>query len=137
MEIRGPLGHTATFVASGDMNTDALQFRFVQQAAGVNNDVFIATTSGSPAIVGVNNDKVTNNQHVRVVYESLTKIRLASSLGAAIWLTTDAAGFAIQYTGQSGAASLGRLITGATSGTPGEMLFHKSPNTNSLAIIQN
>lgn len=136
MELRGPLGATASFVASGDMNTDALQYRFVQQAAGVNDDVFIANTSGSPATVGVNIDKVLNNQHVRVVYDGLTKIRLASSLGAAIWLMTDGAGFGIQYTGQSGAACLGRLITGATSGTPGEMVFKQGPLTSSVAIVQ-
>lgn len=136
MELRGSKGHTATFVASGDMNTDALQFRFVQQAAGVNDDAFIATTSGSPSVVGVNQDKVLDNQHVQVVIDGLTKIRLASSLGAAIWLQTNAAGYAVQYTGASGAACLGRLITGATSGTPGEMLFRPSPLTSSVAVVQ-
>ena len=136
MELRGPLGPAATFTASGNMNTDALQFRFVMQAAGVNEDVYIANTSGSPATVGVNVDKTADNRHVRVIYDGLTKIRLASSLGAAIWLTTDAAGYAIQYTGQSGAACLGRLITGATSGTPGEMIFRPGPLTSSVAVIQ-
>lgn len=136
MELRGDKGTTATFVASGNMNTDALQFRFVQQLAGVNEDVFIATTSGSPAVVGVNQDKVLDNVHVQVVIDGLTKIRLASSLGAAIWMMTDGVGFGIQYTGQSGAACLGRLITGATSGTPGEMLFKQYPLTNSVAVVQ-
>jgi len=135
MELRASKGNAGTFVASGNMNTDALQFRFVQQAAGVNDDVFIATTSGSPNVVGVNQDKVLDNQHVQVVIDGPTKVRLASSLGAALWLTTDAAGFAIQYTGQSGAACLGRLITGATSGTPGEMIFKQSPLTNSVAVV--
>ena len=135
MELRGSKGHAATFVASGDMNTDALQFRFVQQSAGVNDDVYIATTSGSPNVVGVNQDKVLNNQHVDVVLDGLTKVRLASSLGAAVWLTTDGAGYAIQYTGQSGAACLGRLITGATSGTPGEMVFKQGPLTSSVAVV--
>ena len=135
MELRGSLGNVGTFVASGDMNTDALQFRFVQQAAGVNDDVFIATTSGSPAVVGVNNDKVLDNQYVRTVIDGLTKIRLASSLGAAIWLTTNGAGYAIQYTGQSGTACLGRLITGGTSGTPGEMIFRQGPLTSSVAVV--
>lgn len=136
MELRGSKGHAATFVASGNMDTDALQFRFVQQSAGVNDDVYIATTSGSPAVVGVNQDKVLDNRHVQVVFDGLTKIRLASSLGAAIWMTTDGAGFGIQYTGQSGAACLGRLITGATSGTPGEMVFRQGPLTSSVAIVQ-
>ena len=135
MELRGSKGHEATFTASGNMNTDAFQFRFVQQSAGVNEDVYIATTSGSPNVVGVNQDKVLDNQHVQAVIDGLTKIRLASSLGAAIWLTTDAAGYAIQYTGQSGAACLGRLITGATSGTPGEMIFKQGPLTSSVAIV--
>lgn len=135
MELRGP-GVVATFTASGNMNTDALQYRFVQQAAGVNEDVFIATTSGSPAVVGVNVDKALDNDPVRIVVDGLTKVRLASSLGAAIWLTTDAAGYAIQYTGQSGAACLGRLYTGATSGTPGEMIFRHGPLTSSVAIVQ-
>lgn len=136
MELRASLGNVGTFVASGDMNTDALQFRFVQQLAGVNDDVFIATTSGSPAVVGINIDKVLDNQHVRVVIDGASKIRLASSLGAAIWLTTNGTGYAIQYTGQSGAASLGRLITGATSGTPGEMIFRQGPLTSSVAVVQ-
>ena len=135
MELRGH-GVIATFVASGDMNTDALQFRFVRQSAGVDEDVFIADTSGSPAVVGVNQDKVSDNQHVRVAVGQFTKIRLASSLGAAIWLTSDGAGYGIQYTGQSGSACLGRLVTGATSGAPGEMFFVKSPLTSSVAIVQ-
>lgn len=135
MELRASKGNMGTFVASGDMNTDALQFRFVQQSAGINDDVYIATTSGSPNVVGVNQGKVLNNQHVQVVIDGPTKVRLASSLGAAIWLTTNAAGYAIQYTGQSGAACLGRLITGATSGTPGEMIFRPGPLTSSVAIV--
>jgi len=135
MELRGQKGHAATFVASGNLNTDALQFRFVQQAAGVNDDVYLAATSGTPNVVGVNQDKVLDNQHVQVVIDGLTKVRLASSLGAAIWVTTDAAGYAIQYTGQSGAACLGRLITGATSGTPGEMIFKQGPLTSSVALV--
>ena len=135
MELRGSKGHAGTFTASGDMNTDVLQFRFVQQSAGVNEDVYIATTSGSPNVVGVNQDKVLNNQHVQIVFDGLTKIRLASSLGAAIWLATDGAGFAIQYTGQSGTACLGRLITGATSVTPGEMIFQRGPLTSSVAVV--
>lgn len=135
MELRASKGNQGTFVASGDMNTDALQFRFVQQSAGVNEDVYIATTSGSPNAVGVNQDKVLDNRHVQVVLDGLTKIRLASSLGAAVWLTTDGAGYAIQYTGQSGAACLGRLITGATSGTPGEMIFRPGPLTSSVAVV--
>ena len=122
MELRGSLGHTATFVASGDMNTDALQFRFVSQAAGVNEDVFISNTSGTAA-VGVNQDKKLDNQHIQVVIDGLTKIRLASSLGAGIWLATNGAGYGVQYTVSSASVTLGRLITGATSGTPGEMIF--------------
>lgn len=135
MELRGPTVY-ATFVASGNMDTDALQYRFVQQAAGVNEDVYIANTSGSPSVVGVNVDKVANNRLVRVAVDGFSKVRVAGSLGAAIWITTDGAGYAIQYTGQSGTACLGRLITGATSGTPGEMLFLRSPLTSSVAIVQ-
>src|SRR3990167_3389871 len=134
MELRGPQV-VATFTASGNMNTDALQFRFVVQAAGVNEDVYIATTSGSN-IVGINQDKVLDNQHVRVAVDGFSKLRLASSLGAAIWLATDGAGYGIQYTGQSGAACVARLITGATSGTPGEIYFVRSPLTSSVAIVQ-
>ena len=135
MELRGQLGPTGTFTASGNMNTDATQFRFVMQAAGVNEDVYIANTSGSPAVVGVNVGKDADNRHCTVVFDGLTKVRLASSLGASIWLTTDAAGYAIQYTGQSGTACLGRLITGATSGTPGEMIFRQGTLTSSVAIV--
>lgn len=136
MELRGPKV-VATFVASGDMDTDALQFRFVQQAAGVNDDVFIANTSGSPAVIGVNQDKVADNRHVQVAVDGFSKIRVAGSLGAAIWITNDGAGYAIQYTGQSGTACHGRLVTGATSGAPGEMLFVRTPLTSSVTIVQN
>ena len=134
MELRGPQV-VGTFTASGNMNTDALQFRFVMQAAGVNEDVFIANTSGS-VCVGVNVDKAADNRFVRVALDGLTKLRLASSLGANIWLTTDGAGYGIQYTGQSGAACLARLITGATSGTPGEIILRPGPLTSSVAIVQ-
>lgn len=133
MELRGtPI--VGTFTASGNMNTDALQFRFVVQAAGVNDDVYIANTSGS-VCVGVNQDKVSDNQHVRVGVGGFSKIRLASSLGAGIWLTTDGAGYGIQYTAQSGACSMGRLIDGATSGTPGLLLIERSAYTSSAAIV--
>lgn len=135
MELRGP-GVVATFTASGNLNTDALQYRFVVQAAGVNEDVYLAGTSGSPSVVGVNVDKALDNDPVRVVVDGFSKVRLASSLGAGIWITTDGAGYAIQYTGQSGAACLGRLYTGATSGTPGEMIFRHGPLTSSVAIVQ-
>jgi len=134
MELRGPQT-VGTFTASGDMNTDALQFRFVVQAAGVNEDVYVANTSGS-VVLGINVDKQQDNRHVRVAVDGFSKIRLASSLGANIWLTTDGAGYGIQYTGQSGTACNGRLITGATSGAPGEMFFVRSPLTSSVAIVQ-
>lgn len=114
-EVRGSL-QTGTHVASG--NLDGSQFTFVRGLAGVNNDVLtIATTGG--LFVGVLQNKPQNNEHATVGYRGITKVKLASSLGAGIFVMAGNSGWAVQAT--SGAYVAGPLISNGTSGTVAEL----------------
>ena len=116
-EVSGPRD-LVTGVASGSLNfADPAGFRFVKRTG---KDVHLCAVSGEIAF-GVLNSKANDNEHVSVCVAGFTKICLASSLGPDILIATNNTGFAINAS--SGQAVMGRLMTGANSGMPGEMQF--------------
>lgn len=114
-------GRVETRVASGDL--DGSQFTMVRQLG--NADVLTMPTTGAIPF-GVLQDKPKDNEHAGCVVEGITKIRMADSLGANIFVMAGESGFAVQAA--SGQTTAGRLITGATSGALGVMNFETHPS---------
>lgn len=110
-----------TRVASG--NLDGSQFTFVR---GIGQDVLTIAASGQAAL-GVLQNKPRDNEHASVCVLGSTKIYLATSLGSNIFLMTGNSGAGVQAA--SGQVSTGFLITGATSGGIGEMIFNVHPSS--------
>ena len=106
-------------VASGNLDNDP-QYRFLSFTAGGNKDVWLNPTTGS-AVYGVLQNKPRDNDHAAVAILGSTKVVLASSLGAGIFVMAGANGFATEA--QSGQFIGGQLVTGATSGAVAEMVF--------------
>ena len=113
---------TSTKAASGDISGS--QFTYVRQLAGVNADVLTISASGVQVPFGILQNKPRDNEFATMVVMGHSKVRLANSLGANIWLMSGQSGWAVQYAAASGGVSTGRLITGATSGALGETLFN-------------
>lgn len=109
-----------TRVASGNLDVDP-SYRFVTQAAGGNKDVFLSATTGS-IITGVVQNKPQDNEHATLCVLGDTKIALASSLGAGIYVMAGASGFAVEA--QSGQVVGGLLLTSGTSGAVAEMALN-------------
>ncbi len=107
-----------TRVASGSLNfADPAQYRFVQLTG---RDVHLCSASGQAAL-GIVQNKPQDNEHATVCHFGHTKVSLGNSLGAGSLIMTDNTGFGIAVA--SGGATLGRLLTGASSGKLGEMFF--------------
>ena len=110
-----------TRVASG--NLDNNQYTFVRQLG--NLDVLTIPTSGAQAI-GVLQNKPRDNEHAELVFLGSTKIRVANSLGAGIFVMAAVSGFAVAAASGPTNVVLGQLVTGATSGAVGELHFNPS-----------
>ena len=109
-EIRG--GYIkASALAGADIN----QYRFV----AVTDADALQVDSGA-IITGVSVNKPNNNQDLTYTSLGHAKIMLANSLGAGVFLMSGATGLGVQAS--SGQFVGGQLITGADSGSPGEMI---------------
>jgi hypothetical protein len=106
-------------VASGNLNfAEPANYRFVR-AIG-NDDVLLPSASGQQ-VFGVLQNKPMDNEHASVCIHGPTKITLGISLGANARVMTSNSGYAIAA--DSAVNQCGYLMTGATSGTIGEMFF--------------
>ena len=114
-EVTGGPQTTISRVASGDLSL--CQFSFVR---GIGNDVATYITSGG-LMIGVLQNKPTNDRHATIVVAGPTKIMMGTSLGPNVFVTGNTSGFAIRAAG-SGSYVAGMLITGAVSGAIGELL---------------
>ena len=111
MEVRGQ-NFKSSFVASGNLS----QWRFFI-ANGL--DAYLPTSG--VLVTGVTQSHPNDNEHLESVTLGHTKITLASSLGNNIPIATGNNGFAIRAS--SGQFVAGLLVTGTTSGCPGEMIL--------------
>lgn len=103
----------ASALSSGDIS----QYRFVTVEGP---DAYMHPSSGA-VVSGVSVNKPNDNEDLTYTSLGHAKIQLADSYGAGIALMNDGAGLGIQAS--SGQFVGGYLITGAVSGSPGEMIF--------------